>query len=260
MNSRKWPHPDYMLNRWPASISFFENRLSTPANRQAITSALSWAGMPQTKRGFKAIGVREAAVRRLIKMAAQNRHSNKYHDPAHTLSVIRAAGLIGAAAGLSAQHRTILILAALVHDLDHQGLYARTGYAAQEILSFHLVQRVLSRYGVHMQVLHQIKDLLLATYPDAPVEAEPRSGSIGHMIECLVDADLFQSLFTRHDIVDSLTAKLKHEMKLSVPHQTLLQQFLTARRRVGLQSAGGRWLHGKLPEGYTYFNSRNGQF
>lgn len=260
MRIRNWPSPDYLLNRWPSSVSMFEERLSTPVSPKALRKAVVWAGIPNSHRALKAVGLRKSALRPLVKMVSLNRHANKYHDPQHTVSVIRAAGFIGVSSGLPAWHRAVLALAALIHDLEHQGRFCRKGYAAQETYSFQIAKRILSRYGVHPKIIRQVEELLLATYPASSEIEEIRSGPTGHMIECLVDADLFQSLFMKHSVVERLTGKLKHEMRFVQPTEELLHQFLAARRRVGLQSAGARWLHGALPEGYTYFNTRTGWF
>jgi len=254
-----WPSATYLQNRWPRSIHKFEPSISRPVTSKSVEDAAYWAGLPKQRRNVLAVGLRKRSLKGLFEIASKNRHSNKYHDPAHTEHVVRAAGLIGRVAGLSQKHQAILVLAALVHDLDHQGKRTRPGYAAQELFSFHLVKRKLGRYGVHAGRLTELKTLLMATYPSAKEATQFRTGPTGDMIDCLVDADLFQSLFAKPSIVDSLTKRLKHEMLLTTSAEDMRTAFLSARRKVGLQSAAGRWLHGALPKGYTYFNGATGK-
>lgn len=254
-----WPSATYLQNRWPRSIHKFEPTISHIVTSKSMQEAAHWAGLPKHRRNLLAVGLRKRSLNSLFKIASENRHSNKYHDPFHTEYVVRAAGLIGRVAGLSQKHQAILVLAALVHDLDHQGKRTRPGYATQELLSFHLVKRKLGRYGVHAGRLAELKILLMATYPSAKEATQFRSGPVGDMIDCLVDADLFQSLFAKPSIVDSLTKRLKHEMSLSTSVEDMQTAFLSARQKVGIQSAAGRWLHGALPKGYTYFNGATGR-
>lgn len=255
----KWPSANYLLNRWPLSICFFEPNLSQQVSIQSLEAAASWAGLPKNRRALHAVGIRKNGLKPLFKMACKNTHSNKYHDPAHTKTVILAAGLIGKAAGLSARHQAILVLASLIHDLDHQGKRTRSGYAAQELYSFHIAKRKLSRYGVDARLFAELKILLLATYPSAREGVEFKPGALGDIKDCMIDADLFQSLFAKPAIVDKLTQKLKYEMLATTSVQDMRTSFLSARRKIGLQSAAGRWLHGALPKGYTYFNGATGK-
>jgi len=258
VRSTQWPKAGYLLNRWPSSLTLFESRIIKPTTKLSLKCALQWAGLPQNQRILHAFGLRKNSVHALLSIAARNSHSNSYHNPSHTEFVIRAAGLIGHAAGLPANYQAILVLAALIHDLDHQGKRARRGHAAQERYSFDIVKRTLLRYGVHARILQQLEISVLATYPGSDLSKSFQPGPSGDVVDCLIDADLFQSLFAKPAKVDNLTAKLKQEMMIDTSIKDMQSAFLAARRKIGLQSAAARWLHGALPKNYTYFNRGSG--
>lgn len=250
----RWPSAAYMLNRWPASVRFFEGVGQSQPRQHDIEEALVWAGLPASSRGLKALGLRAGLIRRLLPQAASNRHSNSYHNPAHNLAVIRAAGLLAEAAGLSRGARALLVLAALVHDLDHMGRYQRAGLAEQEFYSFKKAAHLMARYSVHPDIQYQILVMLLATCPQADDDIFRQAGEAGDLVDCLVDADLFQSLFTKPAQVDRLTKNLKLEMGAKQDWQTMRDGFIASRQKVGLQSAAGRFLHSYLPDNYTYYS------
>ena len=255
----RWPAAAYKLNRWPASVRIFESLSFSQPRQNHISAALVWAGLPATSRGLKALGLRAGLIRRLLPQAAANRHGNSYHNPAHTLAVIRAAGLLAEAAGLSKRGKAILVLAALVHDLDHMGRYQRAGLAEQEFYSFKKTAHLMTRYAVHPDIQYQLLVMVLATCPQADEDLFHQAGEAGDMVDCLVDADLFQSLFTKPAQVDRLTKNLKLEMGVTQDWRAMRDGFIASRQRVGLHSAAGRFLHSQLPDKYTYYSASGGQ-
>lgn len=55
----------------------------------------------------------------MLVAAAQRRRTNHYHHAGHFAHVVIASGLLAYVTGLTACERALLVLAALVHDLDH---------------------------------------------------------------------------------------------------------------------------------------------
>lgn len=233
--------PDYLFQRWPDSLGAMQLvGFSQPCARRDLAAICCWAGLPRA-----AGRVPASAVSRLTAMAARRRSGNHYHQPGHYLHVVMAAGLLARAAGLSRDDRALLVMAALVHDLDHHGKRSSSRLYAQERWSAARVRRVLGRAGADIRLASRLERLLLATAINDDslrltiLAADP-------LARCLADADLFASVFYRRDLALAITRKLKLEQRLPKRPDRLLSHFAARIEREGLRSTTGRKLYARL--------------
>ena len=236
--------PDYLLQRWPDSLGAMQLvGFSQPCARRDLAAICRWAGLPD--RGRAAGRVPASAVSRLIAIAARRRSGNHYHQPGHYLHVVMAAGFLARAAGLSRDDRALLVIAALVHDLDHHGKRSSSRPYAQERWSAARVRRVLGRAGADIRLAGRLERLLLATAGNDDslrltiLASDP-------LARYLTDADLFGSVFYRRDLALAMTRKLKLEQQLPGRPDRLLAHFAARIAREGLRSAMGRNLYARL--------------
>lgn len=237
--------PGYLVRRWPSGLGAMQRvGFSRPCRRRDLVAISGWAGLPFGRRsGGRAIrGVSSLAVSRLMTAAARRKSGNHYHQPGHYAHVVMAAGILAEAANLSSADRAILVMAALVHDLDHHGRRSPRRIYAQERWSASRVRQILGGAGADIRMASRMEQLVLATAinDDALrltiLAADP-------LARLLADADLFGSVFYRRDIALGMTRTLKLEQGLKGAPEQLLAQFAAHVEHEGLQSGTGRRLY-----------------
>lgn len=240
---RRLPHrfrslpigPGHVLIGWPQSLRQVEAvSFVQPCSAAELLALADWAGL--NARSARAAGISMQAVRRLTRLAAFNGYSNQYHQSGHFAHVIIAAGLLAAASGLKERDVAILVLAALVHDLDHHGRRSSRSLYAQEIWSAQKAARVLQRFNSNVGLSPRLARLLRATAltndtsRKAILNADP-------LARLLTDADIFASVFFGRKRARSLTRLLKLEQGLAGTPDELLAHFLSIIQAEGLQSS-----------------------
>lgn len=212
---------------------------SSRFSRNDLIALSVWAGC---HRGRRRGGFGVSAVSRLAGIAARNGRSNHYHHAGHFAHVIIAAAVLAVRAGIGGADRELLVLAALVHDLDHHGRRgARYAFYRQERLSARMACRLLMRRGGDARMARRLERLIVATALTSDpcrqhiLSTEPLAG-------LLSDADVFASLFYDRDTALKLTCKLKLEKGIAGNANALLDRFATRMRADGLKSEAARLL------------------
>jgi hypothetical protein len=142
------------------------------------------------------------------------------HDAGHFAHVIMAAGLLAMRAGLHGEDRRLLVLAGLVHDLDHLGRRASSGYCRQERLSAQRAVRVIVGCGADARLALRINSLLRATALTNDVNRSTILGS-DRLARLLTDADIFASVVYPRQRSMGMTRALKLEHCLAGSVTTL---------------------------------------
>ncbi len=247
--------PAYLLSQWPRALSYLE-RLSFNRTYTAndFLRLLHWAGLSSPKR-LRAIGIPKNAIHHFASMAAADRHSTQYHQSGHFVHAIIAAGLLAKAGGLNRQDTDLLIIAALVHDLDHLGRLRRKGMYQQEKWSADLVRFALGRHRGNLVVACRLTGLLLATsFSDDPLR--DRILASDPLASYLVDADLFASLFYRRGLATRLTRHLKLEERDTTALPILVDRFTETARQRGFYTEAAVVLHEALKDHYSLIHPK----
>lgn len=167
----------------------------------------------------------------LIKAVSKNMHSNGYHHPWHTMTVMMMAGLLGTHAELSQDEMSRLMIYALVHDLDHRGKFSPHQHYAEEDRSAKIANNrlfgQLSGLGQAQMALHEA---LHATAFGSD-EACPDDD----VVKILVDADIFASVIFPYQAALALTKGLKLEQRHQAPSAEILDKFLLVVAAKGFQ-------------------------
>lgn len=240
--------PGYLAGRWPDSVGMMQLvGFSRPCRQRDLAAICQWAGLPVLRRAGRAVAGRvpARAVSRLVSSACNRKGGSHYHQPGHYLHVVMAAGLLASAAGLSRDDRALLVLAALVHDLDHHGTWSSSRLYAQERWSAARVRRVLGRFDADMRLAARLERLLLATAINHD-DLRLTILTTDPLARLLADADLFASVFYRRDLALSMTARLKLEQQLAGRPEGLLARFAVHVEQEGLRSTTGRRLYARL--------------
>lgn len=156
--------------------------------------------------------------------------------------MIMAAALLAVRSGISAADRDLLVLAALVHDLDHHGRRAaHYPLYRQERLSARMAARILLRCGTAPQLVRRLERLLFAT---APASDAFRNSILSNdpLARLLSDADLFASLCYERRMAVKLTGMLKHEQGFASDTGAMLDAFAARMGATGMASDAGRML------------------
>lgn len=240
--------PGFFMRRWPDAIGSMQLvGFSRPCNGHDLAAICRWAGLFAGQRGKVGGRLPMAAVTRLIRMAAGVESGNRYHHPGHYAHVVMAAGVLAEAARLPGDERSLLILAALIHDLGHHGRRSIKRLYAQERWSATMVRRVLGRAGADMRLAGRLERLLLATAINEDVlrltilKADP-------LARLLADADIFASIFYHRDLALKMTRMLKLEQGLPGTPEALLSHFAALIETEGLRSDTGRNLYVRLAD------------
>lgn len=107
------PALDYCAGHFDRVVLIF-SKLLKPRQKVDLLAAIDWAGVTLPRKYRRVITP-------LIWAASRNPHGNRYHHQWHNLAVMLTAGLLGRQAGLGKAQMTVLLMTALVHDLDHRG-------------------------------------------------------------------------------------------------------------------------------------------
>ena len=212
---------------------------SRPCGRRDLASVSHWAGL--SKRGRSRNGLPDRAVTRLVALAARQRAGNRYHHAGHFAHVVMASGLLAACEGLRGPDRDLLVLAALIHDLNHLGRRSSKRLFRQERQSAAAVRRAIRGAGADSRIAARFEKLLIATaLTDDGLRADILASD--PLARLLADADIFASVTYRRDIALRLTRHLKLEQALAGPAEDLLRHFGERIGAAGLHSDAGRKL------------------
>lgn len=237
--------PANILANWPRSLCQLEGlAFARQYSAENLLELCHWAGL-SAPRTLRQHGISYRAIQRLAVWAAADRHNAAYHQSGHIAHVIVAAGLLAAADGLSQADRDIVIVAALVHDLDHMGRHRPRQPFHMELWSAQIAVAHLSRYGSDARVGVRLTDLLAAT----SFTADPmRDGILAAdpLAAYLVDADLFASLFYGVTHARKLSALIKFEDRDPAPISQILKRFVTIASVHGFHTDAAADLHARL--------------
>ena len=254
---RQWPLPSlpFLLGIWPRGQGYLCQLYRWPHRSFNSCGGMSF-GRPCHGRNLRRLHrwaglrpVQPAALSRLASRAFSARHQNSYHNCHHIMQVMLLAALFSYRAGCSVRDRQMLILAALAHDLGHQGVRASVDPAIDEAASARIAARLFFRRGAQGPANRQLTALIMAT---ASVNAAPISAKATasphrqeRLAALLRDADLFASHNYGWQMQLWLAAKVKFERRSVQPVDTILSDFLAAtclQSCVGLDLAAGKWL------------------
>ena len=239
---RKWPLPSlpFLLGIWPRGKCYLSQACRWP--HQSVNHAAGgaggrschdrnlyrfyrWAGLKYTK---------PAALTRLAGAAFSRRHQNSYHNGHHVMQVMLSAALLSVRAGCSASDRQMLILAAMAHDLGHQGARTRPQSATNEAAAAHKACQLFFRSGAQGAARRQFTALILATAPNMEfitcAEESPTPQPWQDLAMLLRDADLFASHNYGRKMQNWLAAKVKFELRSIQPVTDILSNFLATTR------------------------------
>ena len=231
-NGKTLPHRTYLAKHLSRYLPVLGQALK-PYGQARPEQVLSWLGVVLPRRHQK-------AVKPLIWAVGRNPHCNQYHHDWHNMTVMVMAGILAEllprTKRLTSDQKIALILAAMVHDLDHRGAYITSQPFAEENRSALIAgRRLYGRHGGAGHSWRRLSSLVKATSQHiANVDYQD-----DHMADILKDADLFGSLAFPHDIALSLTKGLKREQKIALPADKILYQFIGRMAEIGLSSPEG---------------------
>lgn len=242
--------PVYVLRQWPRGIRVLEAvPFRAGYDADSLLALCHWAGMSPPS-GVRQSGFAYGGVCRLTALARMDRHSAHYHHSGHVAHVVMAAGILAAADNLPQADTDLLILAALVHDLDHQGYHRCRALYDPEWRSAQLAKAVLSKHGCDARVAQRLESLLLATsFSDDALRDDILATD--RLAAYLVDADLFASTFYRRALSMTLTGHVKAEDRLIEQRDDLASGFAEQTRMRGFYTAVAADLQAGLPDGYS---------
>ena len=181
----------------------------------------------------------QRSIRPLVWAAGRNPHKNGYHHDWHNITVMVFAAVL--ASLMPSQHRLskddqfTLLLAAMVHDLDHRGRAMAAKPYDEEVRSAMIAgRRLFGKSGqgkAWRQLLTMIKN---TSFHVLSVDA-----SKDHLSALLKDADILGSVVFPHDLVKTMTLGLKQEQKLTALSDKILSQFMENLSKRGLSSPEG---------------------
>lgn len=212
---------------------------SRPCSRRDLAGICRWAGLSENGRSQG--GLTNRAVGRLVTLAARQGPGNRYHHAGHFAHVVMAAGLLAASARLHGRDRDLLVVAALIHDLNHLGKRSSKRLFHQERQSATAARRIIIGTGADARLAARVEQLLLAT---ALTEDTLRVAILASdpLARLLADADIFASVSYRRDIALGLTRHLKLEQRIPGKPDDLLRHFAARVGKTGLHSGAGRRL------------------
>lgn len=128
--------------------------------------------------GCPAIARAGTRIAQWLDQRARQIDRHAYHNRQHVCEVMLAAAFLGRLHRLAAPQLQLLLLAALVHDLDHPG---RPGpHFAAERRAVLRAQPFLQGAGVPPEVQQQLAALVLATEPNEGVPCALAAAGAGH--------------------------------------------------------------------------------
>ena len=227
--------PRRLAGHWPRSVGAMQAvRFAPPCSADDLKSICGWAGLSFAARAHG--GLPASALRRLVRVSVRNSGTNSYHHRGHFAHVIMATGVLAEMAGLRGPDRALLVLAALVHDLDHQGRRGIRQLYGQEDWSARLTGRVLIGCHGDARLAVRLRQMIRAT---ALTDDRDRLLTLetDRLARLLTDADIFASVMYERRISIRMTAGLKLEQRLSGTPQELNGAFATFIGKDGLKSA-----------------------
>lgn len=226
--------PRYIVGTWPRGACVMQAvGFASGCSYRDLASICRWAGLHTDGRSCG--GVPASAVRRLIAIAGRNASGNTYHHAGHFAHVVMAAGVLAAGAGLSREDRRLLVLAGLVHDLDHQGRRASSRLHHQELMSARRAACVIIGRGGDARLARRIHTLLRATALTSEVERSIILKS-DRLARLLTDSDIFASVAYPLHRSMGMTRALKLEQRLAASTAVLNHRFAKMIGASGLQS------------------------
>lgn len=210
------PRLDYAALHFERSVRILAKLIK---RRQAVDldKVLKWAGVD--------VGIMPRKYRspmgRLIRLAEKNPHSNHYHHPWHTMTVMMMAALL---ARNAKEHVNMmpLMISALVHDLDHRGrMMARRAYA-EERRSAAIAGRLLYGRGSDGVAQRRLTSQLEATA--FAVKHEP--SKIDSATRLLMDADVLASCILPLDDALQISCGVRREQGQDVAAEKVFKNFL----------------------------------
>ncbi|MCH1474594.1 MAG: HD domain-containing protein [Alphaproteobacteria bacterium] len=232
--------PGYVLRQWPRAVGMMQLvGFSRPCSRRDLASICRWAGLSEN--GQSKNGLSDRAVSRLVTLAARQGPGNRYHHSGHFAHVVMAAAILAGSDGLRAHDRDLLVVAALIHDLNHLGKRSSKRLFHQERQSATAARRIIIGAGADARLAARLEKLLIATAltDDALRMTILASDPLARL---LADADIFASVSYRRDIALGLTRNLKLEQRIPGKADDLLRHFAGRIGKVGLHSGAGRRL------------------
>ena len=246
----------YASRRLTSGLSLLPTQTAREMAQIDLYECCQIAGLSQPRALRYQTGISAQAVKQLAEAQDGLMRRHPYHNQAHIGQVIIAAGLLADKASLPQIKRDILILAALMHDFLHLGRLRHHEPFWQEARSFQGAMHKAMRHHIDIRLTSLFHQMIMATsLHSAP---EPASLKRNDILSLLLDADLFASLFLPKKQVDKLTAALKFEDRLTQPHATLRDNFITHCEKNGLASLAAQSWHEALPAHHTYFRSDDG--
>lgn len=241
----------YAALRWPSGLSMMPSQLAPEMRQLSLYECCLMAGLSKRINTRRKTGISHKGIKSLAAKQTKLMRLNAYHNSAHVGQVILACGLLADKAQISQIERDILIVAALIHDYRHLGAKRNKTALWQEALSCDEALPCLIRGGCDSRLIALFYEMVLATSPQADDDVKSIKGN--DVLSLLLDADLFASLFLPKPLVDRLTANLKFEERLTLPHTQLRDGFLAQCAQKGFASLAGGMLHQRLKPSMTYF-------
>ena len=246
----------YASRRLTSGLSLLPTQTSREFSQISLYECCQIAGLSQPRALRHQTGISSQAIRQLAGAQDRVMQRHPYHNKAHIGQVIIAAGLLADKASLAPIDRDILILAALMHDFRHLGRFRHHEAFWQETRSLQDAVHKAMRYHIDIRLVSLLHQMILATSMHFKEESSSLKGN--DILSLLLDADLFASLFLPKKQVDKLTAALKFEDRLTLPHATLRDNFIAHCQNRGLASLAAQSWHETLPAHQTYFRSDDG--
>lgn len=204
------------VNRHPERLMASLARLPQPWQHADLERALNWAG-------WSGLPLNRTGLRQVLRLARQNRHSNGYHHPWHTMTVIVLAAILGRRAGLREGEYQSLLLAALVHDLDHRGRHAIGKDRQEERRSVKLSVQMLFSCRAATGVLQRQLQRWIEATSFLSSAAEVRDDRVALILR---DADIAGSIFFPMKAVLAMTRGVIREEHHHVGAESKLAEFL----------------------------------
>ena len=228
------PKLDYICRNFNRYLPMLA-KATLPRQKVKLAKVMRWAGVNAS-----------APLNILMRAASKNMHSNSYHHPWHTMTVMILSAILGRRAHIGQDEMDVLMTLALVHDLDHRGKMASPiVYQEEERSAKIATRRLFGCYSARAGQHHDLRSALCAT----------AFGAKDHQIDdevtaLLVDADILASLIFPFDDVIKLTKGLKKEKGAKTPSDETLKAFLNATGKRGLQHDSTCALAGALKARY----------
>ncbi len=231
-NGKTIPRKQYVIQHLGRFLPVLGAALK-PYGKAYPQDVFAWAGV-RVPRQY------QNPIRPLIWAAGRNPHQNRYHHDWHNMTVMVfaavLAGLMPRQNRLSQEDQFTLLLAAMVHDLDHRGRAMTAKPYDEETRSAMIAgRRLFGQTGqgkAWRQLLTMIKN---TSFHVLSVDA-----SKDHLSALLKDADLLGSVVFPHHLAKAMTLGLKQEQKLTAPSDEILSQFMATLSKRGLSSPEGR--------------------